>query len=77
MKNQFSILRSKGVKVVAAASASYAAFSASVANAIDDSAITAAQAAGKASLELTTTGMIQIVAVVVAVGIVIAMLRKI
>lgn len=50
---------------------------ANMSHAIDDAAITAAQEAGKASVELTTTGMIQIVAVVVAVGIVIGLLKRV
>lgn len=61
------------VGVVAAGSA----LAANVSMAIDDAAITAAQTAGQASVELTTTGMIQIVAVVVAVGLVIGLLKRV
>lgn len=73
MKNAFSVLRTKGAKFFIAASA----LASSAAFAIDDKAITAAQTAGQTSVQLTTTGMIQIVAVVVAVGLVISLLRKV
>lgn len=73
MKNAFSLLRAHGLKMSIAASSllSSAVF------AIDNDAIKAAQTAGTTSVQLTTTGMIQIVAVVVAVGLVISLLRKV
>lgn len=73
MKTKFSVLRSKGVKVVAAV----VALGASAAHAIDDTAITAAQEAAETSVQLTATGMIQIVAVVVGVGLVVSLLKKV
>ncbi len=73
MKNQFSVLRSKGVKLataVAALSASAATF------AIDTTAISAAQADGVSAVTLVVGGLIGIVAIVVGVNIVINMLKK-
>lgn len=77
MKSQFAVLRSKGVKFGAAVAASAAAMASSVAHAIDDAAITAAQGAAETSVQLTTTGMIQIVAVVVGVGLVVSLLKRV
>lgn len=73
MKTKFALLRSRGVKVVAAV----AALGASAAHAIDDTAITAAQTAAENSVELTSTGMIQIVAIIVGVGLVVSLLKKV
>lgn len=73
MKNQFALLRSRGAKVVVAV----AALAASAAHAIDDTAITAAQTAAENSVELTSTGMIQIVAIIVGVGLVVSLLKKV
>lgn len=73
MKNQFALLRSRAVKVGIAV----AAMAASVAHAVDDAAITAAQTSAKSSVELTSTGLIQIVAIIVGVGIVISLLKKV
>lgn len=73
MKTKFALLRSRGVKVVAAV----AALGASAAHAIDDAAITAAQGAAETSVDLTSTGLIQIVAIIVGVGIVISLLKKV
>lgn len=73
MKNLFTSLRSKAVKVGVAV----AAMAATAAHAIDDAAITAAQGAAETSVELTTTGMIQIVAVVVGVGLVVSLLKRV
>lgn len=73
MKNQFSVLRSKGVKLataVAALSASAATF------AVDTAAITAAQTEGVDAVKLVVGGLIGIVAIVVGVNIVINMLKK-
>jgi hypothetical protein len=73
MKNTFSVLRSRAVKV----GVSVAALAASAAHAIDDTAITAAQTAAENSVELTSTGMIQIVAIIVGVGLVVSLLKKV
>jgi hypothetical protein len=73
MKNQFALLRSRGVKFGVAV----AALAASAAHAIDDTAITAAQTAAENSVELTSTGMIQIVAIIVGVGLVVSLLKKV
>lgn len=73
MKTKFSVLRSKGLKVVAV----IAALGASAAHAVDDAAITAAQEAAETSVQLTATGMIQIVAVIVGVGLVVSLLKKV
>lgn len=72
MKTTFSVLRSKAVKVGVAV----AAMAASAAHAIDDAAITAAQTAAETSVQLTSTGMIQIVAVIVGVGLVVSLLKR-
>lgn len=77
MKTRFSVLRSKGVKFGAAVAATGAALASSFANAIDDAAITAAQTSAETSVELTTTGMIQIVAVIVGVGLVVSLLKRV
>jgi len=73
MKTQFALLRSRAVKVGVAV----AAMGASLAHAIDDTAITAAQTAAENSVELTSTGMIQIVAIIVGVGLVVSLLKKV
>lgn len=73
MKNVFAVLRSKGAKVGVAVSA----LAASAAHAVDDAAITAAQTAAQNSVELTSTGMIQIVAIIVGVGLVVSLLKKV
>jgi hypothetical protein len=73
MKNQFAVLRSKGVKLAVAASA-MAASAASFA--IDTTAITAAQDDGVDAVKLVVGGLIGIVAIVVGVNIVISMLKK-
>ena len=77
MKTKFALLRTRGAKVVLAAVASAAALGSSLAHAIDDTAITAAQTAAQTSVQLTSTGMIQIVAVVVGVGLVVSLLKRI
>lgn len=77
MKNTFAVLRSKGVKLVSCVVAGASMLVAAGAHAMDDAAITAAQTAGKTSVELTATGLIQIVAVIVAVGLVIGLLKKV
>lgn len=71
--NTFTILRSRAFKVGVAV----AALAASAAHAIDDAAITAAQTAAETSVDLTSTGLIQIVAIIVGVGIVISLLKKV
>lgn len=73
MKNTFSVLRSRVVKMGVAVGA----LAASAAHAIDDTAITAAQTAAENSVELTSTGMIQIVAIIVGVGLVVSLLKKV
>ena len=73
MKTRFALLRSRAVKVGVAVAAMGAASS----HAIDDAAITAAQTAAETSVDLTTTGMIQIVAVVVGVGLIVSLLKRI
>jgi hypothetical protein len=73
MKNAFTLARSRAVKVGVAVSA----LAASAAHAIDDTAITAAQTAAENSVELTSTGMIQIVAIIVGVGLVVSLLKKV
>lgn len=77
MKNTFSVLRSKVGKALTVGATTAAALGASVANAIDDTAITAAQTAAENSVELTSTGMIQIVAIIVGVGLVVSLLKKV
>lgn len=73
MKTKFAVLRSRAVKVGVAV----AALATSAAHAIDDATINAAQTAAESSVELTTTGLIQIVAIIVGVGIVISLLKKV
>ncbi len=73
MKTKFSVMRSKGVKIAAAV----AALGASAAHAIDDATITAAQEAAETSVQLTAGGMIQIVAIVVGIGLVVSLLKKV
>ena len=77
MKTKFSVLRSKVGKALTVSATTAAALGASVAHAIDDTAITAAQEAAEASVQLTSTGMIQIVAVIVGVGLVVSLLKKV
>lgn len=77
MKTRFAVLRSKGVKVVSAVVASAGAFVAGTAHAIDDAAITAAQTAAETSVDLTATGMIQIVAIIVGVSLVVSLLKRV
>ncbi len=73
MKNTFTLARSRAVKVGVAV----AALAASAAHAIDDAAITAAQTSAETSVDLTSTGMIQIVAIIVGVGLVVSLLKKV
>jgi hypothetical protein len=73
VKTTFSVLRSKGVKVAAAASALVLS---STSFAIDTAAITAAQSDGVDAVTLTVAGLIGIVAIVVGVNIVMSMLKK-
>lgn len=72
MKTTLSVLQSKAVKFGIAV----VAMAASAAHAIDDAAITAAQTAAETSVQLTSTGMIQIVAVIVGVGLVVSLLKR-
>jgi len=77
MLTKFALLRSKGAKLVGKGVAVVTAVAASAAHAIDDTAITAAQTAAENSVELTSTGMIQIVAIIVGVGLVVSLLKKV
>lgn len=77
MFTKFAALRSQGVKLVGKGVAVVTAVAASAAHAVDDAAITAAQTSAETSVELTTTGMIQIVAVIVGVGLVVSLLKKV
>lgn len=77
MKTAFSVLRSKVGKALTVGATTAIALGSSVAHAIDDAAITAAQTSAETSVELTTTGMIQIVAVIVGVGLVVSLLKKV
>lgn len=76
MKNKFAVLRSKVGKGLTVAGTTVAAFATTAAHAIDDTAIEAAQTAAQTSVQLTATGMIQIVAVVVGVGLVVSLLKR-
>lgn len=76
MKTKFAVLRSKVGKGLTVAGTSVAALGATAAHAIDDAAIEAAQTAAQTSVQLTATGMIQIVAVVVGVGLVVSLLKR-
>lgn len=73
MKTKFALIRSR----VAKAGVALAATVAATAHAIDDTAITAAQTSAENSVELTSTGMIQIVAIIVGVGLVVSLLKKV
>jgi hypothetical protein len=73
MKNQFAVLRSKGVKLAVASSAMVAS---AASFAIDTTAISDAQADGVSAVTLVVGGLIGIVAIVVGVNIVISMLKK-
>lgn len=77
MKTRFAVLRTKGAKMVAAVGTAGAALVSAGANAIDDAAITAAQEAAETSVDLTATGMIQIVAIIVGVSLVVALLKRV
>lgn len=77
MKTSFSILRSRGVKIAVAFAATALAPAVFADAAAVQAAVTAAQTAGEASVELTTTGMIQIVALVVGVGLIIGLLKRV
>lgn len=77
MKTNFSVLRSKVGKALTVGATAAAALATSAAHAVDDTAITAAQTAAKTSVDLTSTGMIQIVAVIVGVGLVVSLLKKV
>lgn len=77
MKTTFSVLRSKVGKALTVVATTAAALGTSVAHAIDDTAITAAQTSAENSVELTSTGMIQIVAIIVGVGLVVSLLKKV
>lgn len=74
---KFNALTSKVKKAVAPLVVLGAALASNVSNAIDNTAITTAQTAATASVELTTVGMIQIVAVIVGVGLVVSLLKKV
>lgn len=77
MKSKFAILRSQGAKLVLVTAACAVAPSVFADAAAVQAAVTAAQTAGEASVELTTTGMIQIVALVVGVGLIIGLLKRV
>jgi hypothetical protein len=77
MLTKFAALRTRGVKLVGKGVAVVTAVAASAAHAVDDAAITTAQTAATNSVELTSTGLIQIVAVIVGVGLVISLLKKV
>ncbi len=77
MKTKFSLLRSKVGKALTVGVTTAAALATSAAHAINDEAITAAQEAAESSVELTSTGMIQIVAIIVGVGLVVSLLKKV
>lgn len=77
MKSTFAVLRSKVGKALTVGATAAAALATSAAHAIDEAAITAAQTSAKSSVELTSTGMIQIVAIIVGVGLVVSLLKKV
>ncbi len=76
MKNRFSVLRSKGAKVVAGVAALTASAVASAQTSAVGTAITAAQTEGESNVTLVVGGLIAIVAIGVGVNMVISMLRK-
>jgi co-chaperonin GroES (HSP10) len=63
-------------KAVVAAVAAGSALTASMSHAVDDAAITAAYTGANTSVELTTTGMIQLVAIVVGIGLIVGLLKR-
>lgn len=77
MKSSFAVLRSRGVKVALITAACAVAPAVFADPTAIEAAVTAAQTAGKSSVELTTTGMIQIVALVVGVGLVVSLLKRV
>jgi len=77
MKSKFALLASRGVKAAVITAALVAAPAVFADAAAVQAAITAAQTDGQASVELTTTGMIQIVALIVGVGLIIGLLKRV
>ena len=76
MKNTFSVLRSKGVKMAAALSAFAVALASQAVFAIDTTAITAAQEGGVDAVTVTVGGLILIVAVGIGINMVLKMMNK-
>lgn len=74
--NKYNALKSKMKNLSRAALASAAAVGSSMALAIDDTVVTAAQTAAETSVTNASNGLIGIVAIIVGIGMVIALLRK-
>jgi hypothetical protein len=74
MKNAFVLLRSKGVKVVAAVSASMVAASSAHADIAAD--IAAAQTSGISNVTLAVGAVIAVAAIVLGVGIVLSLMKR-
>ena len=64
-------------KAVVGTVAALGTVAANMSHAIDDTAITTAQTAAETSVDLTVTGMIQIVAIIVGVSLVVALLKRV
>lgn len=74
MKNTFSVLRSKGVKVASAVAASVAVVS--PAHADIEAAITAAQTAGISQVTLAIGAVVAICALVMGLNIIVGLMKK-
>ncbi|HSX83962.1 MAG TPA: hypothetical protein VLE50_01090 [Cellvibrio sp.] len=63
-------------KVMVGTVAALGTVAANMSHAVDDAAITAAYTSANTSVDLTTTGMIQLVAIVVGIGLIVGLLKK-